>query len=521
MGISCDIPVIMQFLASQLFFSSHGWSILNNYDLVQLLDAGTGPDDLSAAVESYHRSWWDMDTEPDDADTLKFDDLDEALTHHRTIRKKSPSLAPVIKTNYTWSRDLLFLHPDGLRLKCDNCRLYRGVAMNVLDSLNDLRNKARFNEVGSKYRATLSERRAAGFFQLYYGVLKKDLESDSTETINKELKNNHVAAADIPLKETCGMELDTSSGGSQISYPALNVYSDGSSCDGPAIARAASIVGSYFNIYAIFRVYLTLYSDSEFRGIVDSDDSDIAVANVFPEDSDSSIISDDSDIAAANVFSDDSDSSNISDRNAHDAFSSSDSNDRSNFSQSEDNYPVAAKVFTSESESDVPAGDDNNFLTADCLASDDDSQNDIPVAPSVFPFTPLSLNAAGTRFSESNVFDTLDNLFASDLDENEFPAANVFSASDSDSEGALGAGASRSDSNDKELTNRVLNAIGIADGLSDITAPVTPSVTGPFTARFFSKIPGNWLDPPKNEDDFATDEDSGFNEEEDEFIANQ
>ena len=199
-GNSCDIPMILRILARYLFQSPAGFELLKNHEIQLMLDAGTDPDDPSAVAETYKYSWWLYDSEPGDSDVLRFDNLDEALEHHRSVTTKIAPLAPNLnKKKYTWSRHFSSI-PQGLHLKCENCRLYRGVTLGIMDNLLDIRNKIQGSEVASNNRVALTERRAAGFFQLYETVLMKELGDVSNGEMGSTGSKTPCHPKDIEIK---------------------------------------------------------------------------------------------------------------------------------------------------------------------------------------------------------------------------------------------------------------------------------------------------------------------------------
>lgn len=174
MGETIDIPMMLRLLAGNLYTNPHGLALLEERNIHIMLDAGVDVDDPTALVEHYHKGWWISKNEP--AGHLYFDDLDEALAMHRKQRHNDeiPSSPKLNKKTYTWTRHLSLIS-EGASSKCKNCRLYRGVALGVMDNLKDLRHNVHSLEVASDLRATLAERKAAGFFQIYEAVLMKEL----------------------------------------------------------------------------------------------------------------------------------------------------------------------------------------------------------------------------------------------------------------------------------------------------------------------------------------------------------
>ena len=222
---SCDIPMLIRILASYLYSCPEGTSILCDRQYRLLIDAGTSADDPSAVADSYLRDWWNANSRPADTDNLHYDVLNQALEHHKLVTgKNTPSLPKTSKEKYTWSRDLSY-KPQGMTLQCDNCRLYRGIAFEVSNKLLDIRNQVQGVEVKYELHGNMSERRAAGFFQLYEAVLTKELNTDPTllgkdksmeSHQDKSFRVQELAADELSrldklssLKWTWGTELST------------------------------------------------------------------------------------------------------------------------------------------------------------------------------------------------------------------------------------------------------------------------------------------------------------------------
>jgi hypothetical protein len=180
MGVSLDIPIILRCVACHLNHDPEGRTMMEDHGLLLALDAGTDPDDLSRVADSYFDAWWTQ-AERNQENPLSFDTMAEAINHHRSVTGVK-GILPLEgnKKVYTWSRHLEF-DPKGLTIDCKRCRLYRGVTLGVLDNLQDLRHQVHALEVASEFRADMSERRAAGFFQLYDEVSKKEQSSSSNQ----------------------------------------------------------------------------------------------------------------------------------------------------------------------------------------------------------------------------------------------------------------------------------------------------------------------------------------------------
>jgi hypothetical protein len=176
-GKPVDIPIILRVLAGHLNHTPDGSTILTDYDFIQSLNAGSVANDLSPVADTYLHDWWNSSECPPDEDLLGYVTLEEALEHHR-VSTGLDKLQPVEnnKKIYTWSRHISG-DPRNLTIDCNRCRLYRGVALGLNDNLQDIRHHIHGIMASSEYQADTSERRAAGFFQLYEEALLKESSS--------------------------------------------------------------------------------------------------------------------------------------------------------------------------------------------------------------------------------------------------------------------------------------------------------------------------------------------------------
>ena len=189
-GQSFDIPIFLRTLAFQLYQSQAPFSLPIDREFLLSLDAGSDSEDLAAAVDSYHLPWWNFDEQPSSDGMICDNTINEALRYHRSFTANNAIMPfKVNKYRYTWPRHLLN-DPKGLPVNCDRCRLYRGVALGVLDNLQDLRHQVHALEVTAEYHSDIAERRAAGFFQLYDAALMKELSDSNNEEGKGKGKQN-------------------------------------------------------------------------------------------------------------------------------------------------------------------------------------------------------------------------------------------------------------------------------------------------------------------------------------------
>lgn len=112
---------------------------------------------------------------------LTFGTINDALDHHQQVTGIKGFLpVKMDKTMYTWNRNVVFV-TESVKLKCGCCRLYRGVALGVLDNIQDLRHRVHGLEVAYEERADLAARCAVGFFQLYEVVQAKETSADDVD----------------------------------------------------------------------------------------------------------------------------------------------------------------------------------------------------------------------------------------------------------------------------------------------------------------------------------------------------
>ena len=169
-------------------------------------------DDRSSIVDSYYLQWWTSSIPPTDDSILTWMNIEAALNHHTRLSVQEPILPiEVNKKKYTWPRHI-DIDPPNVPLKCNRCRLYRGISFGALYNLLDLRHQVHGLEVASYFRTDQSERRAAGFYHLYDSVLMKELgggnysdsnpkrgKGKSTKQRSEEIRLH--AAAELALSE--------------------------------------------------------------------------------------------------------------------------------------------------------------------------------------------------------------------------------------------------------------------------------------------------------------------------------
>jgi hypothetical protein len=157
-------------------------------ELLDSLDAGADSDlDHTAIANDYLMEWWTSDDDEIPANwVLTSTTITALLKFHRKVtgRGRFDELQTE-KTIYTWNRNVSFI-PEGVKMDCNSCRLYRAVTLGVLDNTQDLRHRVHGLEVAYEERADNAIRRAAGFFQLYEAALMKEFRTDELDTPEDE-----------------------------------------------------------------------------------------------------------------------------------------------------------------------------------------------------------------------------------------------------------------------------------------------------------------------------------------------
>src|SRR6266545_7917795 len=80
------------------------------------------------------------------------------------------------KPGYTWHSSANDL-PNILNINCTRCRLYRAVAVRVMDQVCDTYNIAHGCEVANEAEKDIGIHRASGFNELFEAVLKKECDA--------------------------------------------------------------------------------------------------------------------------------------------------------------------------------------------------------------------------------------------------------------------------------------------------------------------------------------------------------
>jgi hypothetical protein len=177
-GQSLNIPILIRALACDIYRlgpALEAWNFSREFLLA--LDAGIDPEDPTAPVDHYHLPWWTGQSRPDADEILSTHTLARCLAHHKMVSDRVRDTRPVEAEQrgppLNWQRDLS-LSPEGLNVKCGQCRLYRAVGVTAMDRLQDYRHHLHGLKTAQDARVDLTSRRAAGFFQLHEAALLKE-----------------------------------------------------------------------------------------------------------------------------------------------------------------------------------------------------------------------------------------------------------------------------------------------------------------------------------------------------------
>ena len=184
-----NIPVLIRSLGQDMF--QIGMDRCKKFrpslDLIIYLDGNItshGPDDATINVSEFHNAWWKGHSPPS-SPSLIFSSrqVGSALEHYR----KQLGLHGIIPTPpfpvdlnaelnkpcYTWHASA---HTNQ-RIDCTRCRLYRAVALGVMDQVRDIRNMLHACEVANEGEREVAMRRASGLNELFEAALNKECQT--------------------------------------------------------------------------------------------------------------------------------------------------------------------------------------------------------------------------------------------------------------------------------------------------------------------------------------------------------
>jgi hypothetical protein len=195
-GQPLNIPVIVRSLGQDLYrvgMTSVG-EFRPSLELMTYLDgnlSSNGLDDPALDIELFHLPWWTSLHAPNagQSSNLCSASIKSALDHYRrqlaaankpfTVPSYTRNLADELnKPAYTWHSSVnndVFNPPN----HCTRCRLYRAVAVGVMDQLRDTYNMVHACEIANEAEKDIAIRRASGFNELFEAASKKECESDA------------------------------------------------------------------------------------------------------------------------------------------------------------------------------------------------------------------------------------------------------------------------------------------------------------------------------------------------------
>ena len=146
-GLPLNIPVLIRSLGHDMFRLGMDQSkkFRPSIDLMVYLDGNItshGPNDPSLNVTEFHNAWWNG-RDPPSKTSLIFSSsqVGLALEHYQKQLTTVPptpfpdnSTPKLDKPSYTWHQSA----QTQLPIACTRCRLYRAVAIGVLDQLRDI-----------------------------------------------------------------------------------------------------------------------------------------------------------------------------------------------------------------------------------------------------------------------------------------------------------------------------------------------------------------------------------------------
>ena len=184
-GLSINIPVIVRSLAKDFYAHAGHEERLISLDMEFLLalDASTSNEQAGTFVDKYTLAWWKVKGPAPKKSILTSANIRMCLAFHRDQFKKSAGdPAKMMKPEYVWKPSA-----GDKQGNCARCRLYRAVALGVLDELQDIRHHIHGMEVSLAAKKELTMRRASGFNQVFEYLVSKELDAAATTTFFDEL----------------------------------------------------------------------------------------------------------------------------------------------------------------------------------------------------------------------------------------------------------------------------------------------------------------------------------------------
>lgn len=194
-GWPVDIPVIIRTLGMDMFRFGikPRESFRPSLELIGYLDGHLscyGPDDPALDITLFNHNWWTNPKQPRNPyEYLSHLNIRTAIMHFKKELDKNvkPNYGPrpltdisdqLNKPPYIWHQSINDDLPD---IQCTRCRLYRSVALGVMDQVRDLSNTAQACKKANVAEREISIRRASGFNELYEAALNKEAGSESVK----------------------------------------------------------------------------------------------------------------------------------------------------------------------------------------------------------------------------------------------------------------------------------------------------------------------------------------------------
>ena len=227
-GQPLNIPVIVRSLGQDLYRVGMipDGVFRPGLELMTYLDgnlSSNGLDDPALEIEFYS-PWWDSPNAPTRPNSfLSLSTLKSALEHYHdqldtamigvphTIRNLAHELN---KPAYTWHSSVNDRLPNPSNT-CTRCRLYRSVAVGVMDQLRDTYNMVHACEIANEAEKSIAIRRASGFNELYEAAVKKECEIKGRSGSDESVGENE-PGGNAPDRKGKGKEKERQHGRSAI-----------------------------------------------------------------------------------------------------------------------------------------------------------------------------------------------------------------------------------------------------------------------------------------------------------------
>lgn len=178
-GQRVGIPILVRSLANDLYrvrMIPHGRFRLGQ-ELITYLDGNLG---RSRNITEFVSPWWTC-SEIQTSGNLTTETIRAALEHYDDLKSETwrkprqPSSTPDVMYQmhppfYTWHSSV----NDELPTNCGRCRMYRAVALGVMDQIRDITNVVHACEIANEAETAIAIRRASLFNELYRAAQNKE-----------------------------------------------------------------------------------------------------------------------------------------------------------------------------------------------------------------------------------------------------------------------------------------------------------------------------------------------------------